>query len=206
MPVDLRAVEKRNSPWSTEITETAIQIPPCPPCLRGEQFLEKLEATGVELLCSNLDSFCRTRQSRAHPRVEPSSDIYHIVVLGTLEQTHRDQAAITALAMHRDRRIFADLRQRRLKPVQRIPIRSSDVSRLELAFATNVQHANGSLRNLRRQLLGSNLPHLTKRQSRTAPAFNAILQIPRDIFNPDPRQARPCFADLIGIRRNQHRT
>src|SRR5450631_4183405 len=49
------------------------------------------------------------RQARTLPSVEPARKIYHIVVPSTLQQAAGDQAAISALAVHRDRRLFGDV-------------------------------------------------------------------------------------------------
>ena len=52
------------------------------------------------------------RQLRLHPGIEAAGKIYHIVVPGALQRTDCDQAAVAAFAVHRDRHIFVDLRQR----------------------------------------------------------------------------------------------
>src|SRR5450755_2722907 len=64
------------------------------------------------------------RQTRRRPGIETASEIYHIVVPSALQQAARDQAAISAFTVHRDRRLFGDLGQRRLETIKRVPVRA----------------------------------------------------------------------------------
>src|ERR1022692_1570960 len=93
------------------------------------------------------------RQVRSHPCVQAAGDIYHSVVPGALQQAARNQAAIPALAMHRDGRVLGNFRQRTFKAVQRMPTRACNVGCLDPPPPPHVEHANPAVGQPRRQVL-----------------------------------------------------
>src|ERR1019366_8102139 len=137
------------------------------------------------------------RQVGLLPGVEPADYIYHIVVPGTLQQAAGDETAISAFAMHRDRRVPVEVGQGRLETVERMPVRARDMGGLELALAAHVENFDPAVGQPRSQFLYRDLRHLLHCESGLPPAFDAVVQVTRYIFDSYPCQANARLAHLL---------
>ena len=110
----------------------------------------------------------RYRQFCLLPRIE-SADHVDNVVARALQQTARDHAPVTALAVDRDGSIPLKLRQGRLEAVQRIPVHAVDVASLPFTFSTDIQHLQPAALQPRAEFLHRNLLQLREGESRSLP-------------------------------------
>src|SRR6202040_1251512 len=93
------------------------------------------------------------------PRVEASLNVEHIAMAGALQQTTGNHAAISALAVNRNRAPPIHRGQSVGKRIERPAFYFRDVTRLPFAFATDVKHvsrAKASRAQFLVQFLGRN--------------------------------------------------
>src|SRR5690242_7089177 len=92
-----------------------------------------------------LDSLCQRgfhTESGFAPGIETADHVDHILHSGAPQQTARDHAAISTLAMDSYGHRWIDFRRGNLEVIQREPCRIFDVPRMKLALAAHVEHLN----------------------------------------------------------------
>src|ERR1700682_6469334 len=97
------------------------------------------------------------------PRVEASFNVEYVTMAGALQQTTGNDAAISALAVNRNRAVPIHCRQSVRKRIERPALYVGDMPRLPFSFATHVKHvsrAQASLAQLLVQFLCRNLRRL----------------------------------------------
>src|SRR3984893_2122676 len=120
------------------------------------------------------------------PRIETSRHVDHVAMAGSLEQTTCNDAAISALAVNRNRTLPIDCRQSVSKRIERPAFHFSDMPRLPFAFATDVKHvsrAQASLAQFLVQFLRRNLRRLQHRQASFVPRRDTARQITAQLLD-----------------------
>ena len=140
--------------------------------------------------------FVGRRQAAGAPRVVATSEIHHFIESGALEQTTGDRAAITALAVHRNRACGIQLVEPGCKLIQRQELGARDVARFPLRRAADID--NLDIAHLS-QFLRGNLPDLHHRVSSGSPIRHSVAQTTGYALDSDACQPQPRFRHRFRI-------